>query len=171
MITCLKNTLLQVTEGDDGGPADPGPSQSGPKGNTGTQRGRAGSDEVEGAPQLAPRAQEEQGGANRGAGGNAGGAGGGGGGGAGGGGRKNGEPDLEEKFGRFEIKPPTRTGVGVGPNMNLTAGSEQGDETVSMVSDTWYGFVLCVTGSLPSSIFPKSIASIFSRVFLRKRIY
>jgi len=28
-------------------------------------------------------------------------------------------------------------GIGVGPNMNLTAGSEQGDETVSMVSDTW----------------------------------
>ena len=49
-------------------------------------------------------------------------------------GRKNGEPDLEEKFGRFEIKPGKGPG-GVG-------GSEQGDETVSMVSDTWSTDVL-----------------------------
>ncbi len=62
-----------------------------------------------------------------------------GGGGGGGGGRKNGEPDLEEKFGRFEIKPQTRPGGPGGHNMSMmgAAGSEQGDETVSMVSDTW----------------------------------
>lgn len=57
----------------------------------------------------------------------------------GGGGRKSGEPDLEEKFGRFEIKPPPRPSnatVGGGPS------SEQGDETRSMVSDTWSTDVL-----------------------------
>ena len=62
-----------------------------------------------------------------------------GGGGVGGGGRKNGEADLEEKFGRFEIKPQTRPGGTGGHNISLTgaAGSEQGDETISMISDTW----------------------------------
>lgn len=126
----------QVTEGDEGGGAEPGPGQAGPKGGAGAQRDRAGSGEVEveGAQQERAHAargqgaegnEQQQGGANRGAGG------------GGGGGRKNGEPDLEEKFGRFEIKPQSRpVGVG-GPSMNLTAGSEQGDETVSMISDTW----------------------------------
>ena len=54
------------------------------------------------------------------------------------GGRKSGEPDLEEKFGRFEIKPPNR------PPQSAVSGfsSEHGDETVSMVSDTWSTDVL-----------------------------
>eukprot|EP00095_Tigriopus_kingsejongensis_P004295 maker-scaffold722_size106786-snap-gene-0.30 protein:Tk04295 transcript:maker-scaffold722_size106786-snap-gene-0.30-mRNA-1 annotation:"receptor-mediated endocytosis protein 6 homolog" len=55
-------------------------------------------------------------------------------------GRKNGEPDLEEKFGRFEIKPPPRAS-----HSNSGGGgpfSEQGDETRSMVSDTWSTDVL-----------------------------
>lgn len=48
-------------------------------------------------------------------------------------GRKNGEADLEEKFGRFEIKPPSsRRGTS----------SQAGDETVSLVSDTWSTDVL-----------------------------
>ena len=55
-------------------------------------------------------------------------------------GRKNGEPDLEEKFGRFEIKPQPRGPGGQGPGG--VGGSEQGDETVSMVSDTWSTDVL-----------------------------
>ena len=54
-------------------------------------------------------------------------------------GRKNGEPDLEEKFGRFEIKPPNRR---VQSGMTAGFSSEQGDETVSMVSDTWSTDVL-----------------------------
>jgi hypothetical protein len=49
------------------------------------------------------------------------------------GGRKRGEPDLEEKFGRFDIKPPVRPSA---------SSSVQGDETVSMVSDTWSTDVL-----------------------------
>lgn len=55
-----------------------------------------------------------------------------------------GEPDLEEKFGRFEIKPPIRTlsGAQVSGLGGLTLGSEQGDETFSMVSDTWSTDVL-----------------------------
>ncbi len=58
------------------------------------------------------------------------------------GGRKNGEPDLEEKFGRFEIKPP--------PQTRPRPLSEQGDETVSMVSDTWSTDVLASdTETLP----------------------
>jgi hypothetical protein len=134
MAVYFHNLYNKVTEGDEVGGADPGAGQAGSKGGAGAQRERAGSDEVEGAAQeraLAERRQgeegneQQQGGANRGPGG------------GGGGGRKNGEPDLEEKFGRFEIKPPTRPGGSGGPSMNLTAGSEQGDETVSMVSDTW----------------------------------
>ena len=81
------------------------------------------------APREAAEGNEQQGaGANRGGAGR-----------GGGGGRKNGEPDLEEKFGRFEIKPQTRPGGSGGHNMSLTgaAGSEQGDETISMISDTW----------------------------------
>ena len=54
------------------------------------------------------------------------------------GGRKNGEPDLEEKFGRFEIKPPSRPGAAAGQGLF----SEHGDETRSMVSDTWSTDVL-----------------------------
>ena len=42
-------------------------------------------------------------------------------------------PDLEEKFGRFEIKPPVRPSG---------SSSVAGDETVSMVSDTWSTDVL-----------------------------
>ncbi len=55
-------------------------------------------------------------------------------------GRKNGEPDLEEKFGRFEIKPPPRAVRGA--TASGASLSEQGDETVSMVSDTWSTDVL-----------------------------
>lgn len=65
-------------------------------------------------------------------------------------GRKSGEPDLDEKFGKFEIKrsPQTLANVthihgGVHPPggaMNISA--EQGDETISMVSDTWSTDVL-----------------------------
>ena len=43
---------------------------------------------------------------------------------------------MEEKFGRFEIKPPGRGMTSIG------ASSEHGDETVSMVSDTWSTDVL-----------------------------
>jgi hypothetical protein len=63
-------------------------------------------------------------------------------------GRKSGEPDLEEKFGRFEIKPPPRschpTTIGGHPGIggSINVSSEQGDETVSMVSDTWSTDVL-----------------------------
>ena len=67
---------------------------------------------------------------------------------------KPGEPDLEEKFGRFEIKPPPVLrgatalgrsgggGGGTGAASLSSALSEQGDETVSMVSDTWSTDVL-----------------------------
>ena len=66
---------------------------------------------------------------------------------------KPGEPDLEEKFGRFEIKPPVLRGAtalgrsgggggGTGAASLSSALSEQGDETVSMVSDTWSTDVL-----------------------------
>ncbi len=48
--------------------------------------------------------------------------------------QKSGEPDLEEKFGRFEIKPP-RPG-----HPGATSRMEQ--ETMSMVSDTWSTDVL-----------------------------
>ena len=62
-------------------------------------------------------------------------------------GRKSGEPDMDEKFGKFEIKPPSRGltsvssvvgGVPPGGHVNV----EQGDETISMVSDTWSTDVL-----------------------------
>jgi len=57
------------------------------------------------------------------------------------GGRKNPEPDMEERFGRFDIKPEVRRGrIG-----QLTgAGAREGDrdEAVSMVSDTWSTDVL-----------------------------
>ncbi len=66
-------------------------------------------------------------------------------------GPKRGEPDLEEKFGRFEIKPPPSRRVG--PSSGGAANpllSEQGDETVSMVSDTWSTDVLASdTETLP----------------------
>jgi len=126
-----------VTEGDElVGGADAG-AQGGVKGAAEVPRGRAGSGEVDGGqqerahpPRGVVEGNDEQ--AAGGVGGNRGGAG-------GGGGRKNGEPDLEEKFGRFEIKPPSRSGGHGGHNTSLmgAAGSEQGDETVSMVSDTW----------------------------------
>ncbi len=59
-------------------------------------------------------------------------------------GRKSGEPDLDEKFGKFEIKPQQRNmASGAGPGrMSGHMGMEQGDETVSMVSDTWSTDVL-----------------------------
>ena len=59
-------------------------------------------------------------------------------------GRKSGEPDLDEKFGKFEIKPPTR-GLTSAPTSGASLGHvsiEQGDETISMVSDTWSTDVL-----------------------------
>ncbi len=49
-------------------------------------------------------------------------------------GRKSGEPDLEEKFGRFEIKPPRQGHPGSIGRME--------QETMSMVSDTWSTDVL-----------------------------
>ena len=59
---------------------------------------------------------------------------------------KNGEPDLEEKFGRFEIKPQGSRATILGPtsvgSVGGCVGSEQGDETVSMISDTWSTDVL-----------------------------
>jgi len=55
-------------------------------------------------------------------------------------GRKNGEPDMEEKFGRFEIKPEVRRGrIG---QLGGTGPSGDRDEAVSMVSDTWSTDVL-----------------------------
>ncbi len=110
---------------------------------------------------AAGQAPEQQGGR---AAGGAGGRGGGGGdtgtarrrppGGGPGGGRKNGEPDLDEKFGRFEIKPPPhhhgRMGGAGGGGGHPSSLSEQGDETVSMVSDTWSTDVLASdTETLP----------------------
>lgn len=58
-------------------------------------------------------------------------------------GRKSGEPDLDEKFGKFEIKPPSRNLSSV-PHQPHSAHMilEQGDETISMVSDTWSTDVL-----------------------------
>ena len=61
-------------------------------------------------------------------------------------GRKSGEPDMDEKVGKFEIKPPSRGltsaprlgGVPPGGHVNV----EQVDETFSMVSDTWSTDVL-----------------------------
>jgi hypothetical protein len=54
--------------------------------------------------------------------------------------RKNGEPDMEEKFGRFEIKPEVRRGrVG---QLGSTGAAGDRDEAVSMVSDTWSTDVL-----------------------------
>lgn len=54
--------------------------------------------------------------------------------------RKNGEPDMEEKFGRFEIKPEVRRGrVG---QLGSTSAAGDRDEAVSMVSDTWSTDVL-----------------------------
>ena len=59
---------------------------------------------------------------------------------------KNGEPDLEEKFGRFEIKPQGSRTTILGPtsvgSVGGCVGSEHGDETVSMISDTWSTDVL-----------------------------
>lgn len=55
-----------------------------------------------------------------------------------GGHRKPGEPDLDEKFGKFDIKS-SRT-LRSAPNVaGHPTGQviEQGDETISMVSDTW----------------------------------
>ena len=69
-------------------------------------------------------------------------------------GRKSGEPDLDEKFGKFEIKPPlhsrgrllTNISNVVGGGLPRDSGSNplelQGDETISMVSDTWSTDVL-----------------------------
>jgi len=54
--------------------------------------------------------------------------------------RKNGEPDMEERFGRFEIKPEVRRGrVG---QLGSTGTMGDRDEAVSMVSDTWSTDVL-----------------------------
>jgi len=54
--------------------------------------------------------------------------------------RKNGEPDMEERFGRFEIKPELRRGrVG---QLGSTGTAGDRDEAVSMVSDTWSTDVL-----------------------------
>ena len=54
--------------------------------------------------------------------------------------RKNGEPDMEERFGRFEIKPEVRRGrVG---QLGSTGAAGDRDEAVSMVSDTWSTDVL-----------------------------
>lgn len=53
--------------------------------------------------------------------------------------RKNGEPDMEERFGRFEIKPEVRRRVG---HFGSTGTAGDRDEAVSMVSDTWSTDVL-----------------------------
>ena len=54
--------------------------------------------------------------------------------------RKNGEPDMEERFGRFEIKPELRRGrIG---QLGSTGTAGDRDEAVSMVSDTWSTDVL-----------------------------
>lgn len=50
--------------------------------------------------------------------------------------RKNGEPDMEERFGRFEIKPEMRRGR-TGQMGSIGGGVGERDEAVSMVSDTW----------------------------------
>jgi len=55
--------------------------------------------------------------------------------------RKNPEPDMEEKFGRFEIKPEVRRGrIGQLGGPGVREGDR--DEAVSMVSDTWSTDVL-----------------------------
>merc|ERR1719347_1304019 len=57
------------------------------------------------------------------------------------GGRKNPEPDMEERFGRFEIKPEVRRGrIGQLGGPGVREGDR--DEAVSMVSDTWSTDVL-----------------------------
>ena len=50
---------------------------------------------------------------------------------------------MEEKFGRFEIKPPPRRLTNIA-SIGLQSGNplEQGDETISLVSDTWSTDVL-----------------------------
>ena len=50
---------------------------------------------------------------------------------------------MDEKFGRFEIKPQARRLTNIA-NVGLQSSSalEQGDETISMVSDTWSTDVL-----------------------------
>ena len=56
--------------------------------------------------------------------------------------RKDPEQDIEEKFGRFDIKPEVRRGR-LGQLMGGGAGREvERDEAVSMVSDTWSTDVL-----------------------------
>lgn len=55
--------------------------------------------------------------------------------------RKNGEPDLEEKFGRFEINKPAPVPRALSTGTSVSGG-ELGDETVSLVSDTWSTDVL-----------------------------
>ncbi|QQP35680.1 GTPaseactivating protein and VPS9 domaincontaining protein 1like [Caligus rogercresseyi] len=50
---------------------------------------------------------------------------------------KSGQADLEEKFGRFEIKPQIKSRGSV-----TLLGAEGGDETVSLISDTWSTDVL-----------------------------
>jgi hypothetical protein len=50
--------------------------------------------------------------------------------------RKNGEPDMEERFGRFEIKPEIRRGR-TGQLGSIGGAAGDRDEAVSMVSDTW----------------------------------
>ena len=55
--------------------------------------------------------------------------------------RKNGEPDLEEKFGRFEINKPAGVPRALSTGTSVSGG-EFGDETVSLVSDTWSTDVL-----------------------------
>jgi len=57
------------------------------------------------------------------------------------GGRKNPEPDMEEKFGRFEIKPEVRRGR-IGQLGGHVGREGDRDEAVSMVSDTWSTDVL-----------------------------
>ena len=52
--------------------------------------------------------------------------------------RKPGEPDMDEKFGKFEIK--SSRSLRSAPNVAGHPANqviEQGDETISMVSDTW----------------------------------
>merc|ERR1719336_686588 len=56
-------------------------------------------------------------------------------------GRKNPETDMEEKFGRFEIKPEVRRGR-LGQLCTGGRGEGERDEAVSMVSDTWSTDVL-----------------------------
>ena len=57
------------------------------------------------------------------------------------GGRKEPEQDIEEKFGRFDIKPDVRRGR-LGQLMGAGVREGDRDEAVSMVSDTWSTDVL-----------------------------